>query len=114
MFNMTVQKKNSKVQRKSGKTISSKSLKEEETLKHIRENVLPNIRPPCSKRGIMFFPQEWSEDIGVPENTLKGASQKSLHRDAKREGSRRNTLSLQRQGLLTPRTSLRDVLGEEP
>lgn len=123
---MGKQPTNPKGQRKSDKTCSSKSQKIEKTVRqiqdvtmnhnqkgpldYIQEDILPYLDRPCGRRGLIFLPREWSGGLGVPENFLQGYSQKHLHRDAKQEGSRRNSLWLQQLGQLNPQTPLEDIL----
>lgn len=110
MVKQTKSTKNS--QRKSGKRISNPFAPP--MARFICEEYLSETHRECGLRGVTYLPQEWSETFGVPDNFLKGPRQKKIHKDTKRRDSRIYFAWLRRQGRLTPRTSLRDVLGEEP
>lgn len=88
-MNMTKQQVK-KVQKKSGKTTSSKYNKQEETLNYIRKDIIPYVLPICGKRTQEFISVDWSDRL-IPENTLSGPSQKELHKEAKEEGRRQRT-----------------------
>lgn len=112
-FKMVKQTKSTKnSQRKSGKRTSNPFAPP--IAQFICEEYLSGILPESGQRRNSFPPQWWSKGFGVPEMNYSGPRQKKIHKDAKRKYSRIYFAWLRRQGLLTTRTSLEDVLGEEP